>query len=153
MSQPKFKSRFEQQFALLLKKLGVEYSYEKGVVSYVLRCDYKPDFRVGDIIIETKGLFDSADRRKHLAIKEQNPDVDIRFVFLRDNRITKTSKTRYSDWCEKHGFKYHVGLGVPEAWLFEAFGHKSKTKNVYKTSIKTTKNKKHTKVHRKKRPL
>ena len=33
------------------------------------------------IIIETKGAFNSADRKKHKLIKEQHPELDIRFMF------------------------------------------------------------------------
>lgn len=41
-----------------------------------------PDFVLtNNIIIETKGLFTSPDRRKHVWIKKQHPELDIRFVF------------------------------------------------------------------------
>lgn len=52
---------------------------------------------------------------------EQNPDKDIRFLFMRDNKIQKTSKMRYSDWCEKRGIKCYVSEDghVPEEWLNE----------------------------------
>ncbi len=56
------------------------------------------------------------DRTKHLLIKQQHPDKDIRFLFKVDNKINKASETRYSDWCEKHGFLYAFGE-VPEEWL------------------------------------
>ena len=43
---------------------------------------YTPDFLLPNgIIIETKGRFTPEDRRKHLLIKKQHPDLDIRFVF------------------------------------------------------------------------
>lgn len=115
----KFKSRFEQQTALLLSRLGVQFDYELMTVPYTLEHEYVPDFPVsnGLFFIETKGLFDSNDRRKHLAIKKQHPNLDIRFIFQRDNKLSKKSNTRYSDWCEKHGFKYSIGLGIPEEWL------------------------------------
>lgn len=115
-----FKSQFEKDFALHLYNLGVEFTYESEKVPYVIEHVYNPDFKIGDLIIETKGLFTSDDRRKHLAVKAQNPELDIRFVFQRDNRLSKVSRTKYSDWCLKHGFKYYIGDGVPEQWIKDA---------------------------------
>lgn len=50
---------------------------------------------------------------------EQHPDRDIRMLFMRDNYISKQSKTKYSTWCDKRNIKYHVSLmgTVPEEWL------------------------------------
>lgn len=69
------------------------------------------------IIIETKGRFVTADRQKHLMIKAQHPDLDIRFLFQNSRaRISKTSKTTYADWCRKNGFLFADRI-VPEEWL------------------------------------
>lgn len=71
----------------------------------------------GSIIIETKGRFVTADRQKHLLIKEQHPNLDIRFLFQNSKaRISKSSKTTYADWCRKHGFQFADKV-VPEEWL------------------------------------
>ena len=60
-----------------------------------------------------------SDRTKHLLIKEQYPDLDIRFLFQNaNNLLRKGSKTRYSDWCEKHGFLY-AHKEIPNQWLTE----------------------------------
>ena len=49
---------------------------------YVL---YIPDFVLDNgIIIETKGLFTSEDRRKHIEVQKQHPELDIRFVFTNE---------------------------------------------------------------------
>ena len=54
------------------------------------------------IIIETKGSFTAADRRKHLAIKKQHPKLDIRFVFENSKRkLSKGAKSSYGEWCIK----------------------------------------------------
>jgi hypothetical protein len=147
-----FKSRFEEQFALLLHKLGVQFEYEVKPIPYVLQCNYFPDFYLGKgIYVETKGIFDPDDRRKHLALKTQHPDLDVRFIFYKDDRIRKKSKTKYSDWCKKHGYKYSVGLGIPEEWLRDA-GYKPRKKKIdvpTKQNTKTPPNQKHKKVHRK----
>ncbi len=81
---------------------------------------YTPDFPVTKhLIIETKGRFLPDDRAKHLLLKEQHPNVEVRFVFSRSaSPIYKGSKTTYAMWCDKHGFKY-ADKRVPEAWLRE----------------------------------
>ncbi len=83
---------------------------------------YTPDFPLPNgIIIETKGRFLPADRQKHLLVKAQHPEKDIRFVFTRSKTpISKGSKTTYADWCEKNGFRY-ADKTVPEAWLREPY--------------------------------
>ena len=69
------------------------------------------------LVIETKGRFVTADRQKHILIKEQHPDLDIRFLFQNSKaRISKSSKTTYADWCRKHGFQFADKV-VPEEWL------------------------------------
>ena len=79
---------------------------------------YTPDFVLPNgIIIETKGRFTVADRRKHILIKKQHPKLDIRFVFENENsKLRKGSKTSYGKWCEKHGFLY-CNRVIPEKWL------------------------------------
>lgn len=72
------------------------------------------------IYIETKGRLTSFDRTKLKAIKERHPDVDLRLVLMSDNKIRKNSKVRYSDWCEKYGFPWCIGVGIPTKWLEEA---------------------------------
>lgn len=81
---------------------------------------YHPDFRLTNgIIIESKGWFKPCDRSKHLCIKFQHPELDIRFVFSNPNaKLGKGSKTTYAMWCEKNGFKYAKGT-VPLAWVKE----------------------------------
>lgn len=81
---------------------------------------YKPDFPLPNkIIVETKGEFPTKDRQKHLAIRDQYPHLDIRFVFSNPNtRISKQSRTTYAAWCEKNKFMYAKG-SVPKAWLDE----------------------------------
>ena len=86
---------------------------------------YKPDFVLNNgIIIEVKGWFKQSDRMKHLAIKEQHPKLDIRFVFTSTySRIYKGSKTTYGDWCNHYGFEYHCIHSTkelfPKKWIKE----------------------------------
>lgn len=81
---------------------------------------YTPDFELKNgIIVETKGIFDIDDRKKHLLIKSQHPDLDLRFVFSRSKTpIRKGSPTTYGDWCDRFGFKYADKL-IPVSWLNE----------------------------------
>ena len=81
---------------------------------------YTPDFVLENgIIIETKGRFVSADRRKHKEIKKQYPDLDIRFVFSNSrSKLYKGAKSTYGEWCEKHGFLYSDRT-IPELWTAE----------------------------------
>jgi hypothetical protein len=81
---------------------------------------YTPDFILPNgIIIETKGRFTAADRRKHLAIKKQHPNLDLRFVFESSKRkLSKGSKTTYASWCERHKFQYADRV-IPLDWIGE----------------------------------
>ncbi len=81
---------------------------------------YTPDFVLPNgIVVESKGIFDSADRAKHLLIKEQHPDLDIRFVFSNDKaKISKGSATTYAIWCGKYGYQY-ARKEIPKEWLTE----------------------------------
>lgn len=115
----KFKSDFERKIAKDLGSKTQEYLYEKERFNYSLYKKYTPDFFLPNgVIIESKGKFTREDRAKHLAVRDQNPELDIRFVFMRDNKLSKNHKMKYSDWCNKHGFQYHIGT-VPEEWIKE----------------------------------
>src|SRR3546814_6931922 len=79
-----------------------------GVQTCALPISYTPDLILKNgIIVETKGIFDVDDRRKHELIKAQHPGLDIRFVFSRSKSpIRKGSKTTYADWCAKRGIPF-----------------------------------------------
>ena len=116
-----FRSGLERQIAAQLKAAGVSYTYETSVIRYTKPEKphrYTPDFVLPNgIVIETKGYFETRDRQKHILVKEQNPGLDIRFVFSNpQQRISKASKTTYAMWCEKNGFLYAKGF-VPKEWL------------------------------------
>lgn len=102
-----------------MDELGVIYEYESKTVPYVLQCNYTPDFvLVNGVYLETKGLFTPEDRRKMLAVKKDNPDLDIRMVFQAPfNKINKRSKTTYAAWCEKHGIQWTSFHNIPLEWL------------------------------------
>lgn len=130
------RSKFEVRISKELEDAGIKYEYEAYSYEYdealrknlarCLECGsknlvrtgwYTPDFFLSNgVIIETKGRFTAADRRKMLAIQEAHPDLDIKMLFMRDNKIHKNSATHYSDWCMQHNYDFAIGHCKQE-WL------------------------------------
>ena len=116
-----YRSGLEQDNAKHLEGYNVDYEYEKFKIKFTAKPrTYTPDFRLSNgVIVETKGRFIPSDRSKHLLVKEQHPELDIRFVFSNSNqRLSKTSKQTYGGWCERHRFLYASGL-IPVEWMKE----------------------------------
>ena len=114
-----YHSGLEDVIAKDLKERGVDFGYETVKIKWQLieSKTYTPDFILPNgIIIESKGRFVPEDRKKHLKVREQNPDLDIRFVFSNSrNKIRKGSKTTYAMWCEKNNFLY-ADKRIPDEW-------------------------------------
>lgn len=108
----KLKSGFEVKVS---NALGKAWAYETEKLPYVLENNYRPDFIsvASGIIVEAKGRFTGADRRKMLAVQKAHPRRSIRLVFMRDNPLYKGSKSRYSDWAKKHGFPFSIFPRLP----------------------------------------
>lgn len=75
--------------------------------------------------IETKGggrAWDASVRAKMLAVKQQHPELDIRFVFYSDapfgSKRKNGSKQKQSEWAIRNGFKFAIST-VPEEWFNE----------------------------------
>ena len=117
--EPKFRSKLEERVATLLEQLGISYEYETEKLSYTIEHNYTPDFVLPNYVyLETKGYWDAADRRKVLAVKRDNPEVDLRMVFQSPyNTISKKSKTTYAKWCEKHDIPWTAYHEIPLDWL------------------------------------
>lgn len=118
-----FRSGLEEKVAEYLTSKGVRFSFETLKIPYVkpeTKHTYTPDFILDNgIIIETKGRWLLDDRKKHLLIRKQHPNLDIRILFQNANaKISKGSKTSYADFCEKQGIPY-AHREIPEAWLKE----------------------------------
>ena len=116
-----WRSGFELNINEYLKQKGIEGEYEKHVIKYIIpesNHKYTPDFKLPNgIFIESKGRFMLDDQKKHILIRAQHPDLDIRFVFQNSKaKIRKGSKTTYADWCAKHGFMFADKM-IPDAWL------------------------------------
>jgi len=123
-----FRSGLEEALAAELKAAGVPFDFEPFRIPYLPTKPkhYTPDFVLTNgIVVETKGYFVSADRSKHLTIKQQHPDLDIRFVFARpSNRLGKKSQTTYAQWADSKGFKW-AEKRIPHAWIKEPLNLKS----------------------------
>ena len=116
---------FEPLIIADLKDRGVEFEYEPHPIPYYIEHDYNPDFKIGDIYIEAKGYFRKDAQRKMPKVKEQNADLDIRFVFQRLTSTVQGAKTRKDgtkmtcqEWAERYNFKY-AERTVPREWLEE----------------------------------
>lgn len=119
-----YRSGLEESIANQLSKNNILFKYEDKdkKIEYTkpqTNHKYTPDFPFENIIIETKGRFVTEDRAKHLLIKKQHPNLDIRFIFSNSKaKISKVSKTTYADWCIKNGFKF-ADKEIPKDWLQE----------------------------------
>lgn len=129
------RSKFEKRIAKQLDSMGVNYEYEAYSYEYdeplrknrahcgdcgsiyLLRTGwYTPDFFLDNgVVIEAKGRFTAFDRRKQLAVRDAHPDLDIKLLFMADNKIHKRSETRYSDWCMENNFDFDF-KEVPKRW-------------------------------------
>lgn len=132
-----YRSGLEVTVSEQLNELKAQYEFEPkdGKIVYEVPSSihtYTPDFIIttksgNTIIVETKGIWDYADRYKHLLIRQQHPDLDIRFVFTRSKqRIRKGSPTTYAGICEGLGRSPFKGVTwkyadkrIPEEWLLE----------------------------------
>jgi len=121
-----YRSGLEIKIAEQLKSAGRDVIYEQEKIHYVWperKSKDTPDFKIvtasgGYFYVETKGRWLTKDRQMHLHLKHQHPDIEIRFVFSSDQKLYKGSKTTYSKWCEKHGFRYAFKT-IPDEWLLE----------------------------------
>ena len=115
-----YRSGLEVKVSDQLKEAGIDFEYESFKIEYQVQefRKYTPDFRLPNgIIVETKGRFVAADRKKHLLIQKQHPELDIRFVFSNSKaKLNKGAKSTYAEWCDKYGFLY-ANKWIPEEWL------------------------------------
>ena len=116
---PKYRSNLEKNIADLLEGLGVSFMYESEKLSYTIEHNYTPDFVLPNYTyLEAKGYWAAEDRRKILAVKRDNPDVDLRMIFQSPyNTISKKSKTTYAQWCDKHDIPWTSYKDIPIEWL------------------------------------
>jgi hypothetical protein len=132
--EPTYRSGLEKNIAAQLDAEGLSYDYEQLKLEYNVPArvaKYTPDFKVGTIVIESKGAFGygpnrfsggdpAKERQKLLLIKAQHPDIDLRIVFQRaSTKIYKGSPTTYAKWATDNGFLWADKGTIPAAWIAE----------------------------------
>lgn len=128
-----YRSNFERSIAANLTRRGIKFEYEPHSVKYyldvhkgkcadcgsknILECHtYTPDFLLENgVYIEAKGNLTPSNRTKMIAVKECNPEMDIRFLFMRDNYLTKKKLITYSEWCMKNDYQFAF-MKIPQEW-------------------------------------
>jgi len=118
-----YRSGFEHKVSDQLKENKIKFEYETTVIDYIkpeTSHTYTIDFTLPNgILVETKGRWVLEDRKKHLLIKKQHPELDIRMVFQSSKtKIRKGSKTTYAMYCDKHDIPWAEKV-IPESWLKE----------------------------------
>ena len=113
-----FRSIFESQVARSLELAGVDFKFEATRLTYNTPRIYIADFTLPNgVLVETKGYFPSADRRKMLAVKKAHPELHIHLLF--QNAANKIGKSKnaltYGAWATKYHFPWAEGPKVPEA--------------------------------------
>lgn len=121
-----YRSGLEAAIAAALTTASIPFEFEAVKVPFEQPAKsrtYTPDFVLPNgIVIETKGMFTVEDRQKHVWVKEQHPNLDIRFVFSNANgKLRKGSPTTYSDWAANNGFQW-AHKQIPNSWLTEPVG-------------------------------
>ena len=116
-----YRSGLEERVGQQIASMGLPVLFETVKIKFEQppkNRTYTPDFILPNgVHIETKGRLTVEDRQKHLWIKAQLPDLDLRFVFSNpNNRIAKGSNTSYADWCNKNGFLFSRG-SIPREWF------------------------------------
>jgi hypothetical protein len=124
------KSTLEHEVDTELKRLRrsrklKSYSYEDKTFDFVIKHKYTTDFPIvnksgKEWLLEVKGFLDQKARRKLRAIRECNPDIDLRLLFPKEEPLPEKGLTQTNvQWSIKHNFKYTVGVKIPEDWLKE----------------------------------
>lgn len=130
-----YRSWYEYHVSEDLIKRGIVFEYEQYSFTYYptiskgvcLDCNstnvsraavYTPDWYLPDqnIFIETKGILSASERKKLIAVRDQN-SIDLRIMLEYDRKINTKKWERYSDWCIWADFQWAEGKRVPESWL------------------------------------
>lgn len=131
-----YRSGLERSLGSEIAAVGQPVLFETFRVPYAIPAKlhhYTPDFMLANgIIIEGKGIFDATDRAKHLFVKSQYPELDIRFVFSSSRaKISKGSSTTLADWCRKYDYQF-ADKSIPLAWFNESPGTRRHPREVLK---------------------
>lgn len=104
------RSKLEIKLSEILNQTKVPWKYEITTIPYIVpesNHKYTVDFTIGELLIEGKGyLSDHQERYKYVLLKQQYPDLDLRFVFDNPNKLCGGTKYTHAKWADKYGFKW-----------------------------------------------
>lgn len=111
MSERKRRSKLELKFEDILIANNAEYGYEVTVIPYIVpesNHKYTVDWSLlNGPLIETKGyLSDHQERTKYVLLKQQYPELDLRFVFDNPNKLCGGTKYSHAKWADKYGIRW-----------------------------------------------
>jgi predicted nuclease of restriction endonuclease-like RecB superfamily len=117
------KSGLEKKVHTQLRRARVSFEYEGTSFPYILARRYIPDFTIttksGKVIyVEVKGYLRPEDRTKLRAVRAMHPDLDLRILFSRNNKLNTKARMTYTEWADKHGFPWCIGK-IPRKWFNE----------------------------------
>ena len=122
----KVRSKLEIRLSEILNQFDVPWLYEVTKIPYKIPesdHNYTVDFTLGNgLLIEGKGyLSDHRERYKYVLLKEQNPDLDLRFVFDNPGKLCGGTKMTHGAWATKYNFKWCSIKDVDQiqAWVKE----------------------------------
>jgi hypothetical protein len=118
-----YRSGFEHKVSEQLTEANIKFQYETTVIPFIrpeTKHTYTIDFTLPNgILVETKGRWVLEDRKKHLLVKQQHPELNIRIVFQNPkSKIRKGSNTTYADFCNKNEIIWADKL-IPITWYSE----------------------------------
>ena len=132
MSEKKRRSKLELKFEEIIKEFDVAYDYEVTKIPYTIpesNHNYTVDWTfINGLLVETKGyLSDHKERYKYVLLKQQHPDLDLRFVFDNPNKLCGGTKQTHGAWATKYGFKW---CSIKDTEQIEAWLNEAKTKQM-----------------------
>ena len=101
------------------KNFVVEYETEK--LEYSIPGNYCPDFPLTvdghKVYLEVKGYFDDQALKKMDAVTKAYPELDIRMVFEKDNKLSRRKRKKYSDWCNERNIPWILLKNLTKDWI------------------------------------
>lgn len=127
MSERKRRSKLELKFEDILIANETEYEYEVTVIPYIVpesKHKYTVDWTLlNGTLVETKGyLSDHQERNKYVLLKQQYPDLDLRFVFDNPNKLCGGTKYTHAKWADKHNIPW---CGIKDTDIIKQWIHES----------------------------
>lgn len=121
------RSKLEIKLGEMLTDVNVPWQYEVSKINYSIpesKHVYTADFTLPNgILLEGKGILaDYQERTKYVLLKQQHPDMDLRFVFDDPQKKCGGMKMTHSEWAIKNSFKFCgiKDISVVQSWAKES---------------------------------